>query len=145
MFFDLVSVQERPLLSCLLRLSTYESARCVFVTSSVIPEEIVEYYLSLCAQPLHGSVRDRLLLLSLRDDSPLPLTQKLLESPPLLEKVRQWVRPEKAFLRCIISTPLEEKLAQSLGIPLRANPSHLSHWGTKHGSRQVFSEAKIRK
>ena len=62
----------------------------------------------------------------------------------MIEQIKNWINPSKAYMRCIITTQLEEELAEKLGIPLFANPSRLSSWGTKHGSRDVFQQAKIR-
>ena len=133
------------MLCSLLRLRNYPDARCVFVTSITIEPQILSYYLSLASDESvsEQSIRDRLLLLAVNDGSPYPLTQKIIDRPELTKQIKGWIRADRAFMRCIISTPLEETLASLLGIPLRANPSRLSCWGTKHGSRTVFKEAGI--
>ena len=141
------SVQERPLLSCLLRLSLCEASRCVYVSSVEIPDQAMVYYLSVCTgeSAVRESILSRLLLLHMGDDSPLALTEKLNRHPEMIARIRSWIRPASAFLRCIISTPYEENLSRLLEIPLRANPPSYSYLGTKHGSRTIFQEAGIRK
>jgi len=140
-----VFYEERPLLCSLLRLRSYPTSRLVFVTSVKIQPAVLSYYLQLATDSTvsEASIRDRLLLLDVNDASPYPLTQKILDKPEMIKTIKDWIRPEKSFMRCIISTKLEELLASNFGIPLRANPSHLASWGTKHGSRTIFKQAKI--
>lgn len=111
-----------------------------------IHPQIVSYYLSLStdSEISEESIKSRLLLETVNDDSAEPLSQKIIENPNLIEKIKSWIRPEKAYMRCIISTPLEAKLAETFGIPLRANPPELTHLGTKQGSRNIFKEAQVR-
>ncbi len=87
--------------------------------------------------------RDRLLLLATYDRSDKPLTAKLLERPRLLERIRQALRPNQAYMVCFNSTPLERELAVRLGIPLYSTDPDLLYWGTKAGSRELFAAAGI--
>src|SRR4029079_14564795 len=76
--------------------------------------------------------------------SPRPLTQKVLERPRLIERIRHAVHdPSRAYLTVFNSTPLERKLAVLLGIPLNGLDPSLAHLGSKSGSRRVFKEAGI--
>ena len=78
------------------------------------------------------------------DSSPRPLTQKILERPRLIERIRKSIPdPEAAYLTVFNSTPLERKLSVLLGVPLNGLDPELSYLGTKSGSRKVFREAGV--
>ena len=134
---------EERLLFTLIRLQNPRS-RVIYVTSQPIHGEILEYYLQhLPGIPL-SRARDRLLVVCLYDASPRPLTQKLLERPRVLERMRRFIgAPERAYLTCYNSTVLERRLAVELGIPLHALDPELLWIGTKSGSRQMFAEAGV--
>lgn len=44
---------------------------------------------------------------------------------------------------CFNSTPLEEELSIKLDIPLLASSPELSYWGSKSGSREIFSQCNL--
>ncbi len=140
---DGAAFYEERLLFTLIRLRNPLS-RVIYVTSQPIHGEILEYYLQhLPGIPL-SRARNRLLVVCLYDASPRPLTQKILERPRVIERMRRFIGdPERAYLTCYNSTGLERRLSVELGIPLYAlDPAHL--WmGTKSGSRKVFAEAGV--
>ncbi|MEM1115200.1 MAG: peptide ligase PGM1-related protein [Bacteroidota bacterium] len=118
--------------------------RLVYVTSQPIAPGIVDYYLHLLPGIPAVHARERLVMLSCFDGSDRPLTQKLLDRPRLVERVRRAVRdPEAAHLTCFNATALERTLAVRLGVPLYACDPALSPLGTKSGSRAVFREAGV--
>src|SRR5262249_57096412 len=83
-----------------------------------------------------------LTLLCAHDASSRSLTEKILERPRLLERIRMGIQdPQRAYLTVFNSTPLERRLAVLLGIPLNGVDPQLIHLGTKSGSRKVFREA----
>lgn len=133
--------EERNLFS-LIRLRNPRT-RLVYVTSDPLHPSIIDYYLQLLPGIPFSHARDRLLLFSTYDSSPRPLTEKILERPRLVERIRQALRPEKSYMVCFNSTPLERELSLRLGIPLLAADPDLNYWGTKSGSRQIFSECDI--
>lgn len=134
---------EERLLFTLIRLMNPLS-RVIYVTSQPIHAEILEYYLQhLPGIPL-GRARQRLLVLSLYDASPKPLTLKILERPRVIDRMRRFIGdPNRAYLTCYNSTVLERRLAVELGIPLNAVDPDLLWMGTKSGSRKVFEEAGV--
>ena len=78
------------------------------------------------------------------DASPRSLTEKILERPRLIQRIRYGIAdPSRAFLTVFNSTPLERKLAVLLGIPLNGVDPTLACLGTKSGSRKVFREAGV--
>jgi hypothetical protein len=131
-------------LLCMLMLLRMPRTRLVFVTSQSIPPAIVDYYLHLLPGVPLRHARGRLTLLSCHDSSDVPLTQKILDRPRLIERIRAAVPdPESAHLTCFNSTALERSLAVRLDIPLYGNDPELNSLGTKSGSREVFREAGI--
>ena len=137
------SFYEERLLFTLIRLANPLS-RVIYVTSQPVHGEILEYYLQhLPGIPL-SRARERLLVVCLYDGSPKPLTQKILERPRVIERMRRFIGdPRRAYLTCYNSTALERRLAVELGIPLNAVDPALLWMGTKSGSRKIFEEAGV--
>lgn len=134
---------EERLLFLLIRLR-HPGARVVYVTSQPIHPEIVDYYLHHLVGVPAGRARQRLTLLSLWDASSRPLTEKILERPRLVERIRRSLgEARRAYLTCFNSTALERRLAEKLGIPLNGVDPDLLPLGTKTGSRRIFAEAGV--
>jgi hypothetical protein len=128
----------------LLLLLAQPRARMIYVTSQAIHPSVIEYYLDLLSGVIPSHALRRLTLLSPYDDSPRPLSLKLLERPRLLERIEAGIQDkERAHLVCYNTTFLERNLALRLGIPLYgADPRHLP-FGTKSGCRRLFARAGI--
>jgi len=133
---------EERLLFSLIRLRN-PGTRLIYITSQPIHPDIIDYYLHLLPEVPFAHARDRLLLLSTYDAHPKPLTQKILERPRLVERIRQVLRPDRAYMVCFNSTSLERELSLQLDIPLLGLDPDLLYWGTKSGSRQAFAEAEV--
>jgi hypothetical protein len=83
-------------------------------------------------------------MVSVYDFSSRPLSEKILERPRLLDRLRSNLGdPERAYLTCYNSTELERRLALELGIPLNGVDPDLLYYGTKSGSRDVFMQAGV--
>jgi hypothetical protein len=137
------SFYEERLLFLLIRLRN-PRARVVYVTSQPVHPMILDYYFQLLAGIPASHARARLTLLCAYDASPRSLTQKILERPRLIERIREGIQDRsRAYLTVFNSTPLERKLAVLLGIPLNGADPDLYHLGTKSGSRKVFREAGV--
>jgi hypothetical protein len=137
------SFYEERLLFLLIRLRN-PRARMVYVTSQPIHPIILEYYLQFLAGIPASHARSRLTLLCANDASSRSLTEKILERPRLIERIRAGIAdPAKAYLTVFNSTPHERKLAVLLGIPLNGCDPQLAHLGTKTGSRKAFREAGV--
>ncbi|HUM03621.1 MAG TPA: peptide ligase PGM1-related protein [Thermoanaerobaculia bacterium] len=137
------SFYEERLLFLLIRLRN-PRARIVFVTSQPVHPLILEYYFQLLVGIPASHARSRLTLLCAYDASPRSLTEKILERPRLIERIREGIPdPSRAYLTVFNSTPLERRLAVLLGIPLNGVDPALSYLGTKSGSRKVFREAGV--
>jgi hypothetical protein len=119
-------------------------ARVVYVTSAPIHPAAVDYMLSLISGIPNEHMRRRLTVISLYDSSLTPLSQKILQRPRLMERIRQCIQPEQAMMTCFTVSKAERSLATALGIPLYGVDPDLLWLGTKSGSRTVFREAGIR-
>ena len=133
---------EERLLFSLIRLQNPRT-RLIYVTSQPIHPSVIDYYLQLLPGIPFSHARDRLLLLSTYDSSLKPLTQKILERPRLVERIRQALRLENAYMICYNTSPWEGQLSVQLGVPLYAADPDLRIWGTKSGSRQIFAESGV--
>ena len=129
---------------CLLMLLRLPATRVVYLTSEPIAPAIVDYYLGFVHGVDRADARSRLTMLSCRDASPTSLTDKILERPTLLARIRALVDdPASAHLTCFTTTPRERTLAVRLGIPLYGCDPALAYLGTKSGSRVVFRRAGV--
>ncbi len=133
---------EERLLFSLIRLRNPRT-RLVYVTSQPLHPSVIDYYLQLLPGIPFSHARDRLLLLSTYDSSLDPLSQKILNRPRLIERIRQAVRHDRAYMICYNSTMAERDLSLQLDVPLYALDPDLLEWGTKSGSRQIFAEAGV--
>ncbi|MGF1541691.1 MAG: peptide ligase PGM1-related protein [Pleurocapsa sp.] len=133
---------EERLLFSLIRLRNPHT-RVIYLTALPICPIIIDYYLQLLPGIPFSHARDRLLLISTYDASLKPLTQKILERPRLVEKIRRSLRPNKSYMVCYNSTHLERELSLRLNIPLLAASPELLYWGSKSGSREIFAECQI--
>jgi hypothetical protein len=138
-----IAFYEERLLFLLMRLRN-PLAHVVYVTSQPIHPMVLDYYLQLLMGIPASHARARLTLLCVYDNSPRSLTEKILERPRVVERIRASISdPERAYLTVYNSTPLERRLAVTLGIPMNAPDPRFVFWGSKSGSRQVFREIGI--
>ncbi|MDY6784116.1 MAG: peptide ligase PGM1-related protein [Cyanobacteriota bacterium] len=133
---------EERLLFSLIRLRNPHT-RLIYVTAQPISPLIIDYYLQLLPGIPFSHARDRLLLFSTYDASLKPLTQKVLERPRLVERLRKALRPGKAYMVCFNSSSLERELSIKLDIPLLAACPDLLYWGSKSGSREIFGKGGL--
>ena len=134
---------DERLLFLLIRLRN-PRARMVYVTSQPVHPMVLEYYLQFLAGVPASHARTRLTMLATHDGTPRPLTEKILERPRLIQRIRASISdPQRAYLTVFNGTPLERKLAVLLGIPMNGLDPALGHLGSKSGSRKVFREAEV--
>jgi hypothetical protein len=137
-----VNHYEERLLASLIRLRN-PNTNLIYVTSQPLHPSIVDYYLELLPGIPSSHARKRLKLFSTYDSSRKPLTQKILERPRLIEKIRRELDPHQAYMTCYNSTFLERDLSLELDVPLLALDPDLLPWGTKSGSREIFKRCGI--
>ena len=74
----------------------------------------------------------------------MSLTSLLLYSPRALRRIVNFCRGKRAYIVPSVVGPEERKLALTLGIPLLApSPSAASSFGSKSGSKRIFSQAQV--
>jgi hypothetical protein len=138
----IIHYEERLL--CLLLLLRMPRTRIIYLSSMPIDDTIIDYYLHLLPGVTVRHARQRLTLLSCHDTSNRPLTQKILDRPRLIEKIRNSILPgHAAHMSGFNITYLEHELALQLGVPLYGCPAYLAYWGTKTGSREIFRRAGL--
>ena len=115
----------------------------IYVTSQPLHPSIVDYYLELLPGIPSSHAQNRLRLFSTYDAAQQPLTQKILNRPRLVERIRQCLSPQEAYMVCYNSTAWEQELALRLDIPMMAVPPDLLDLGTKAGSREVFAACGV--
>ena len=137
------AVEERFLF--LLLLLRQPRARMVYVTGRDIDPTIIDYYLGLLPGVIASHARKRLHLVSPRNPSAGPLTNKLLERPSTIEEIKSYIADtNRAHLIPFEASWKDRELAIRLGIPMYgADPIHLP-LGGKSESRRMFGKAGIR-
>jgi hypothetical protein len=78
------------------------------------------------------------------DGSVRPLSEKLLERPRLIERIRSLIMdPDRAHLVPFNTTNREKELALQLGIPMYGADPKFFPLGTKSGCRKIFNEEHV--
>ena len=128
----------------LLLLLRQPRARLIYVTSQTILPSIIDYYLSLLPGVIPSHARQRLYLISPLDLSVRPLSDKLLERPRLMKRIRSLIMdPDRAHLVPFNTTNREKELALQLGIPMYGADPKFFPLGTKSGCRRIFTEENV--
>src|SRR5262245_14932943 len=128
----------------LLLLLRQPRARLIYVTSQTILPSIIDYYLDLLPGVIPSHARQRLFLPSPMDGSVRPLSDKLLDRPRLIERIRSLIiDPDRAHLVPFNTTNRERELALQLGIPMYGADPKFFPLGTKSGCRKIFTEEGV--
>ena len=140
----LLPAYEERYLIYVLGLAQAPRTRVIYVTSQPILPRMLDYYLGLIPGLDREELHSRLIPVSVGDWSPRPLSQKILERPRLLHRLRSLIPdPERAVLIPFVTTDLEARLAIELGIAVYGPHPDLAPLGTKTGSREVFEAAGV--
>src|SRR2546428_2584424 len=139
---ELQAYEERFLF--LLLLLRQPRARLIYVTSQMILPNIIDYYLDLLPGVIPSHARPRLFLIAPLDGSARPLSDKLLDRPRLIERIRSLIMdPARAHLVPFNTTDREKELALRLGIPMYGADPKFFPLGTKSGCRKIFTEENV--
>jgi PGM1 C-terminal domain/ATP-grasp domain len=134
-----IHYEERLL--CMLILLRMPCTHLVYITSVPIDPVVIDYYLHLLPGISAYHASQRLTLLSCYDNSALPLTQKILERPRLIARIKKSIPAGHAgHIACFNVTQWEKTLAVSLDLPIYGADPDLLYLGTKSGSRKLFRE-----
>jgi len=129
-------------LLCLLMLLRMPRTNVIYVSSIPIAPVIIDYYLHLLPGITGFHARERLTLISCYDSSEKTLTEKILQRPRLIERIKRSIPSgHVAHLACFNTTAYERTLAVRLGLPIYGCDPSLIYLGTKSGSRRVFMKA----
>lgn len=140
----LLPAYEERYLIYVLGLAQAPRTRVIYVTSQPILPRMLDYYLGLIPGLDREELHSRLVPVSVGDWSPRPLSQKILERPRLISRLRSLIPdPQRAVLIPFVVTELEARLAVELGIPVYGPHPDLAPLGTKTGSREVFEAAGV--
>src|SRR6267142_260234 len=128
----------------LLLLLRQPRARLIYVTSRTILPSIIDYYLGLLPGVIPSHARQRLFLISPLDGSVRALSDKLLDRPRLIERIRSLIMdPDRAHLVPFNTTNREKELALQLGIPMYGADPKFFPLGTKSGCRKIFMDEDV--
>lgn len=137
-----VHYEERML--CLLMLLRMPRTHVVYITSTPVDPVIVDYYLHLLPGITRHHALQRLTLLSCYDASPKSLTEKILDRPRLIERIKKSIPAGNvAHLACFNVTKHERTLAVKLEMPVYGCDPELFDLGNKSNSRKIFKQCGL--
>lgn len=137
-----VHYEERML--CMLMYLRMPRTRVIYITSAPVDNSIIDYYLTLLPGITGYHARNRLTLFSCYDTSDKSLTQKIVDRPRLVKRIKEQIRNTKAaHMSCFNVTEYEKQLALALDIPIYGCDPKLLYLGTKTGSRLIFKKLGI--
>jgi hypothetical protein len=140
----LVGAYEERYLCYVLLLAKSHNTRVVYVTSQPMLPRLVDYYLSLIPGLDPSSLRERLTVVSLGDNSFRPLTEKILERPRVVRRLRELMKgPGRTLMVPFVTSELEARLGVELDVPVYGSDPSLHRLGTKSGSREVFAASGV--
>ena len=131
-------------LLCFLMLLRMPRTHVIYVTSMPVDPVVVDYYLSLLPGITAHHAQQRLHLLSCYDASSRSLTEKILERPRLIERIKNCIPDNHiAHMACFNVTSLERSLSVKLGLPIYGCDPDLFELGNKSNSRKVFRKCGL--
>lgn len=137
-----VHYEERML--CMLMLLRMPRTRIIYVTSVSIDSTIIDYYLHLLPGITGYHARQRLTMFSCYDASEKSLTEKILDRPRLIKRIKDEIKnSELSHIATFNVTDYEKQLALALNVPIFGCKPQLWYLGTKSGSRELFKKLGI--
>lgn len=131
-------------LLCMLMLLRMPRTHVVYLTSMPVDPVIIDYYLHLLPGITGHHALKRLHLVSCYDASPKSLTEKILERPRVIERIKQAIpNGHIAHMACFNVTDLERKLSVELGIPVYGCDPDLFDLGNKSNGRKIFKDCGL--
>ena len=128
----------------MLMLLRQPSCEVIFVSSQQIHPYIIDYYLQNLPGIPYSHAKKRLKLFTTYDQSHIPLSQKILDRPQLVNRIKREIKDNQcAYLSTFVTSPLERELAVRLNVALYGTDPELWGLGTKSGSRKIFKEIGV--
>ena len=135
---------EERLLS-LLMLLRQPNTQIIYVTSVPIDPLIIDYYLQFLPGITREHALRRLTLIACYDDSELSLTEKVLNRPYVVNRIKNAVaKNSAAHLTCFNVTCHERKLACLLQMPIYGCDPALESMGHKSSCKEIFRECGLK-
>ena len=135
--------EERML--CMLLLLRMPRTQLIFVSSIPISPTIIDYYLHMLQGVTSAQAHERLKIIHCYDGSDLSLTEKILQRPRLMKRIKDRIlHPEGGHIICFNVTEHEKKLAEALQVPIYGCPPSLNYLGSKSGSRKLIKDCGVR-
>ncbi len=138
----LAALEHRYLVASLMlhRITTCEM---VFLACQQPDDLVLEYYRSLVDPALRESVRRRLRIVTVDDDSGRAVAAKLLDQSELVESLRADLHGRLALLEPWNVTADEVELARRLDVPVNGTSPALWPLGFKSAGRRIFARAGV--
>ncbi len=137
-----VHYEERLL--CLLMLLRMPRTHVVYITSTPIDPVIIDYYLHLLPGVTGHHALQRLTMLSCYDASAKSLTEKILDRPRLIDRIKKSIPAGNvAHMACFNVTKHERTLSVKLDMPIYGCDPELYEQGSKSNSRKIFRECGL--
>jgi hypothetical protein len=131
-------------LLCLLMLLRMPRTQVIYLSSMPIDPAIIDYYLHFTSGITSMHANRRLTMISCYDASPVSLTEKILQRPRLLDRIKKSIEPGNvAHIAGFNVTPFERTLAVRLDVPIFGCDPDLNYWGSKSGCRRLFASAGV--
>jgi PGM1 C-terminal domain len=135
---------EERFLCLVLSLLRAPGSRVIYVTSQPALPQVLDYWFGLVKGLDTSEARSRLSLVSPVDGSPRSLTEKLLDRPRLLDRIRRLVvDPELAVIVPFMVREPEARLALKLDVPLYGSSPEAWQLGTKSKARRIFADVGV--
>jgi hypothetical protein len=131
-------------LLCLLMLLRMPRTQVIYLSSMPIDPSIIDYYLHFTSGITTMHANRRLTMISCYDASPVSLTEKILQRPRLMDRIKKSIESGNvAHIAGFNVTPFERTLAVTLGVPIFGCDPDLNYWGSKSGCRRLFAKAGV--
>jgi hypothetical protein len=142
--FPVFPAYEERFLCMVLSLLRAPRSRVIYVTSQPILPRVLDYFFALVPELDTQEARQRFHVVSLVDAANRPLTEKLLERPGAIERIRGLILdPTLTLLLPFTTSATELELAVRLGVPVFGADPALAGLGTKQGGRRVFADEGV--
>jgi len=138
-----LAAYEHRFLLAALGLARTPGAELVLVTCGPVTDDVIDYYTRLADPADPESVRRRLHVLVVPDDTARGVSAKLLDRPDLIEQLRGLVGDLPAMIEPWNVTDDEVAVSLALHRPIYGTPPDLWPLGFKSAGRRMFREAGV--
>ncbi len=134
---------EHRYLNALYLLNRIENCEFVFLSTLSPSPEILDYCFSLLPPERRGNVRPRFKSVTVPDERPRPLAEKLLGRPDILQAIKTAIAGRPAFIEPWNVTEHEVEVARHLHAPINGTSPSLWPIGFKSSGRRIFKQANV--